>query len=279
MRIIIFKILITLFLVHVISYTSYANNFDDTCTSEISLTEQNRKLWAVNLAGVGIVTAWGVAKWDYFSTSPKSTSEGWFENNTKSGGTDKLGHLYTSYVTTHGLSSLYKSWCIKKNSAVLYGALSSFIIVSYIEIGDSFSDHGFSKEDIIANSIGILFGYASYQSPQLTNMLDLRWEYKPNSISSDFTTDYENSKYLIALKLNAFNFARDNFLKHIEFHAGYYTRGFSDSDASKERNIFIGIGINFTDLLRRHSYNKTSTLLKYYQLPGSSFQSRKDLNK
>jgi len=279
MKIIIFRILVTLFLVHVISCTSYANNFDDACTSELSLTEQNKKLWAVNLTGIGIVTAWGVANWDYFSTSAKTTSEGWFKNDTKSGGADKLGHLYSSYVTTRGLSYLYKSWCINKNDAALYGALSSLAIVTYIEIGDSFSDHGFSKEDIIANTIGVIFGYATYKSPKLSNIVDLRWEYKPNSNGSDFVTDYENSKFLLALKLNAFNFAQDNFLKHIEFHAGYYTRGFSDPDVSKERNIFIGLGINFTDLLGRHSYNKTSTLLKYYQIPGSSFQSRKDFNK
>ncbi|MCK5396365.1 MAG: hypothetical protein KAJ32_10245 [Gammaproteobacteria bacterium] len=82
----------------------------------------------------------------------------------------------------------------------------------------------------------------------------------------------------MALKLNGFYFSRSSFLKHIEFHADYYTRGFSDADATKERNLFVGIGFNLTDLLRRHSYNKTATLFKYYQIPATSIKATKDLN-
>jgi hypothetical protein len=95
-------------------------------------------------------------------------------------------------------------------------------------------------------------------------------EYKLNTESfADFTTDYENSKYLLALKLNGFDFARSGFLKHIELHVGYYTRGFSDPDADKERNVFVGIGFNLTDLFRRHSYNRTATLFNVLSNTGN----------
>jgi len=258
---------------------SSANDLSDNCGSEISLQEKSKKLWTVNLTGIGIITAWGATKWDYFTRSPRSKSEGWFENNTKSGGADKLGHLYTSYLITHGLSNLFESWCFNKNNAATYGALSSLAIVGYMEIGDSFSDFGLSKEDMIANTAGIIYGYFSYKNPKLADTLDLRWEYKPNSETlEDFVTDYENSKFLLALKLNGFDFARSNFLKHVEFHAGYYTRGFSGINATKERNLFIGISLNLTDLFRRHSYDKTATLLKYYQIPDSSMTSSRDIN-
>lgn len=254
-------------------------DLDGDCRHEITNAEKNRKLLIVNAAGIGIITAWGIAKWDYFTTSPKTTSEGWFENSSKSGGADKLGHSYTSYVMTHGLSYLYESWCINKKDAAIYGALSSLAIVTYMEIGDSFSEFGLSKEDIAANIAGAAYGYLSYRNPQLSNILDFRWEYKINNNASDFTTDYENSKYLLALKLNGFDFAKNNALKHIEFHAGYYTHGFADPDDTKERNVFLGIGINLTDLLRRHSYKKTATVLKYFQPPGTSLQFENDLNK
>lgn len=278
MKIVISGIFLIFFLAHSGPCLSYANELIDGCTSELPSTEKNKRLWAVNLTGAGIITAWGMAKWDYFSTSANTTTEGWFGNDTKSGGADKLGHIYTSYVMTHGISYIYESWCINKKDASLYGALSSLAVVTYMEIGDAYSDHGFSREDSIANTVGVIYGYLSYKNPELSNILDLRWEYNPFNRSSDISTDYENSKYLLALKLNGFDFARDSFLKHIEFHAGYYTRGFDDPDTTKERNAFIGIGINLTDLLRRHSYKKTSTLLKYYQIPGSSLQYRKDLN-
>ena len=279
MQIIFLRISLFAILLCLASSASYANELSDGCSGELSSAERNKKLWTVNLTGIGVVTAWGVVNWDYFTSSPKAKSEGWFGNDTKTGGADKLGHVYTSYVTSHGLSYLYESWCINKNDAALYGALSSLAIVGYMELGDSFSDFGASKEDMIANIVGVIYGYYSYKSPQLSNILDLRWEYKPNSNTlGDFVTDYESSKYLLALKLNGFNFARNSFLKHIEFHAGYYTRGFDDPNDTKQRNLYIGIGINLTDLLRRHSYKKTSTLLKYYQIPGSSLQFEKDLN-
>ncbi len=279
MKIIFIKCFLVFLLLIFSTSISYANNLTDNCSSEISLQEQNKKLWTVNLTGIGIITAWGVAKWDYFTRSPQSKSEGWFENDTKSGGSDKLGHLYTSYLITHGLSNLYESWCFNKNNAATYGALSSLVIVGYMEIGDSFSDFGLSKEDLVANTIGIAYGYFSYKNPKLANILDIRWQYKPNAETlEDFVTDYENSKFLLALKLNGFDFARSNFLKHIEFHAGYYTRGFYDINKTKERNIFIGISLNLTDLFRRHSYKKTATLLKYYQIPDTSIEVKKELN-
>lgn len=59
-----------------------------------------------------------------------------------------------------------------------------------------------------------------------------------------------------------FDFARNNFLKPTAFHAAYFTRGFSDVDGTKQRNVFPGIGLNLTGLFRRHAYKKAATLLK-----------------
>lgn len=279
MQIIISKKCLFAILVCLLSSIANASELIDGCSLELSFAKKNEKLINVNLTGIGLVTVWGVTKWDYFSNSPQSRSEGWFQNNTKSGGADKLGHVYTSYVTAHGLSRLYKSWCFDKNDAALYGALSSFAILGYMEVGDAFSDHGFSKEDLFANSLGVLFGYYLYKDQELANILDLRWEYGFDPQTSDFVTDYENSKYLFALKLNGFEFARSSLLKHFEIHLGYYTRGFSNPGVVKQRSVFFGIGINLTDLFRRHSYRKTAVFLKYFQVPGTNVEFDRDLNK
>jgi hypothetical protein len=154
---------------------SYADDLIGSCKNEVSTEDKSSKLWTVNLTGIGIVTAWGVANWDYFSQSPQTTSEGWFGNDTQSGGADKLGHAYTSYVLTHGLSNLYDSWCFSKTDAARYGALSSLAIVAYMELGDSFSNFGASKEDMISNILGVTFGSFTYRNPQLSNILDFRW--------------------------------------------------------------------------------------------------------
>ena len=109
MQIIFSRICLLAILWCLIPPASYANELSEGCSSELSSAERNKKLWTVNLTGIGVVTACGVANWDYFSTSPTAKSEGWFGNDTKTGGADKLGHVYTSYVTSHGLSYLYES--------------------------------------------------------------------------------------------------------------------------------------------------------------------------
>ena len=255
------------------------NAMTSDCTDESPWQEQKQDLINVNLTGVGIVTIWGVANWDYFTNSPKSSSEGWFQNDTKTGGADKIGHMYTSYVTAHGLSYLYETWCFKKDDAALYGALSSLAILGYMEVGDSFSTYGFSKEDFIANSVGSLLGYYLYTNSDVASKIDFRWEYGIHPNQNDFVTDYENSKYLLALKLNGFETFRHTFLKYFELQVGYYTRGFDDPLATKERNLFFGIGLNLTDLFRRHSYKKMATVLRYIQIPGTNVEFDKDKNK
>ena len=279
MKIIFTKFFLVVLLLMFSASITVADSLPADCNGEISIQDRNKSLWKVNITGIAVITGWGIAKWDYFTTSPQSGSEGWFGNDTKSGGSDKLGHLYTSYLLTHGLSNFFQSKCFSQQDAATYGALSTLAIVAYMEVGDSFSHFGFSKEDIVANSIGISYGYLSYKYPKLANLVDIRWQYKPNKETlGDFVTDYENSKFLLALKLNGFDFARDSFLKHIELHTGYYTRGFNNPDVTKERNIFFAISLNLTDLFRRHSYNKTSTLLKYYQIPDTSLEKTIELN-
>lgn len=202
--------------------------------AEPTQKQQNQKLFLVTMAGVGVVTAWGV------SQSPHSISEGWFSNETIYGGADKLGHMYVSYVTTHGLAYFYERWKFSKEKTALYGALSSTLIFGYMEVGDSFSKHGFSSADLIANALGSIVGYFLYRSPDLAGKIDFRLEYGFDPNGSDFTTDYENTKYLFALKLSGFESMQNSMLKHFELLCGYYTRGFSVEEEEKERNIFVG---------------------------------------
>lgn len=249
------------------------------CKTPISTAERQDALLKTNLYGIGFVTAWGMAEWDYFTRSPHTQSEGWFDNETGHGGADKLGHFYASYVLSHGLSYLYESRCFSHSDAATYGALSSFAILGYMELGDAYSDHGFSREDLITNALGSLLAYSVYKNPELANRIDIRWEYGLHPEGVDFFTDYDNHKYLLAIKLNGFGATRHSFLKHIELHLGYYTRGFSDYTAAKERHTYIGIGLNLTDLFRRYEYRKTAAVLNYIQIPGTYIEFDRDINK
>jgi len=227
---------------------------------------------------VAAITLWGVVKWDYFTVSPHAESEGWFGNDTSSGGADKLGHMFTSHVATHGLAALYEHWDFDQDDAALYGAMSSFIIMGYMEFGDSFSNYGFSGEDFVANTAGALWGYLTYRDPVLANRIDFRWEYGIHPTKTDLVTDYENSKFLFALKLNGFERFQDSWMKHLEFHLGYYTRGFQDDEPDRERNLYMGLGFNLTDMFARRGHRKTAKALRYLQVPGSYLRLNDDLN-
>jgi hypothetical protein len=143
-----------------------------------------------------------------------------------------------------------------------------------MEVGDSFSEqYGFSYEDFIMNGLGSYLGYVLETNPGLDRKIDIRIEYKPSDDNGiDIFTDYENSKYLVALKLDGFSSVRNKYLKYLELHLGYYTRGFDDINKKKERNIYFGLGINLSKIFHERAWKKTATFLEYYQIPYTDIQ-------
>ena len=231
-----------------------------------------------NIIGATAITTWGILNWDYFQNKPQKKSEGWFSNTTKDGGHDKLGHLYFSYVLSSALAGFYDYKGYSTRQSALLGSLSSFGMTTFMEIGDSFSDYGFSYEDFLMNLLGSLTGYLFYSYPDIAQKMDLRVEYRPNFDKTDFFTDYENQRFLLALKFDGFEFAQKNHLKYLELHLGYYTKGFPDKK-DRERNIYLGVGINISRLFKQASMPKTSKAFNYIQLPYTYIKTEKDLNK
>lgn len=250
--------------------------------SQARFAEHNgsrRDIFYTNLTGVAVITAWGLTNWDYGENRPHASSEGWFGRGTKYGGADKLGHFYSSYAVGSGLFGLFESWGYKKEDAALYASLSSFIIMNYMELGDSFSSFGFSYEDFIMNSVGALSSYLFSTYPELSKRIDFRIEYVPSFETEDLLTEYEKMKYLLAFKAEGFDFISNPYLRYAELHLGYYTRnyrgGFSDES---ERIVYLGIGINLSRIFRQNGYAKTARFLNYYQLPYTYLPLEKDLN-
>lgn len=264
-----------LFLVFLLVYSE--------ATAQPNLMENNaskKDILYTNLIGVGVITAWGIANWEYGANSPSRDDEEWFGRKTKSGGADKLGHLYATYAIGSGLSGLYESWGYTEKDAALYGSLSSFFLMNYMEIGDAFSsEFGFSYEDFMMNTIGAFSSYLFYTSPELSKRIDLRVEYLPSFDTVDVITEYEKMKYLLAIKTEGFESISNPYLKYTELHLGYYTRNYKGGYSSQsERVVYIGIGINLSRVFKEKGYAKTSRFLNYYQLPYTYLPFEKDLN-
>lgn len=233
------------------------------------LDEKGKKLLYTNLVGGAVVIGWGLWQWDYGERSMHSADEGWFGGDTENGGADKLGHAYTTYVLTRSLSTLYRGYGYNRKEAAMYGAFSSFFINAVMEVGDAFSRYGFSKEDMVMNTLGSYAGYLFESDPELDALADIRIEYLPSRAvregdETDIITDYDGMKFLAAFKCEAMAPLAQTPLKYFEFHIGYYTRG--NYSGHLERTAYIGFGLNLSRLLQS-DYGAVNTLLEYYQVP------------
>lgn len=227
-------------------------------------------------AGVGFITAWGLANWDYGEQSLHSINEGWFGASTREGGADKAGHLYTSYLMTRAFTGLYRHWGASETQAPRDALLSSLLLTGFMELGDGFSPYGVSHEDMVMNVAGSLIGYQLATREDWARRLDLRMEYLPGH-ASDPLTDYSHARYLAVLKLDGFAALADTPLQWLELHAGYYARGYDSPLEQDRRFTYAGLGLNLSRLLRRQGWLRTATTLQYYQIPGTSLRANQAL--
>lgn len=227
-----------------------------------------KKVVMTNVAGIAVITGWGIFNWDYFTRSPEFENEGWFEKDTKEGGADKLGHFYINYTLSHFLSNQYEAWGYLRKKAGLMGALSAFTMMGWMEMGDAFSNYGFSHEDFLMNTLGSVAGYVTHVYPDISRKIDFRVEYLPDDFGEiDIFTDYERIRYLAAVKLDGFDDIKSSWIKYLEVHFGYFTRGYSHGKKHGKRNIYVGCGINFSKIFDELEWKRSSLLLKYIQIP------------
>jgi len=265
-----FRIFLILILNLLLLYSSSFN-----FSKKFDTLPKEDKLLITDIAIASAVIGWGFAEWGYGEEKFHLDDEGWFEKTTSNGGSDKLGHFYTNYLITRLLSDTYNKWGYSKRDSALYASLTSVGLSGFlIEVGDGFSEHGFSKNDFIADSLGALFGYIWYLNPSIAKKIDFRFEYDPfkdtdTPNQTDFTTDYERMKHLVALKLSGFDTFKNTPLKYVEFHLGYFSRHFNHDSLpieGRERNLYVGVGLNLSELLNPLIGNY-SKVFNYFQVP------------
>ncbi len=234
--------------------------------------KKEEKLKYTVIGSAAFVAAYGAAFWDYGEYDASWNNEGWFGQDTHEGGADKFGHFWTSYTLGRSTSALYRSWGFSQSKAALYAALSSAGIMTFMELGDTFSRYGFSPEDLIMNSAGTLAGYYLDTHPEIADKLDFRIDYNFEfDGNGDLLTDYENLRYLVAVKLSGFDSIENPILKQFELQAGYYARGYSDAtNLDPQRYAYVGIGINISNLLERGGWRKTAKIFNFFQPSFSS---------
>lgn len=244
-------------------------------------------LGAISLASYGI-KGWGWGNQKHFHMS----NEGFFGRKTYAGGMDKLGHAWTASVVSD-----IAFWRMRQNGFGVYesavtAAGMSWLFMASIEVGDGFSHAGFSKQDLVANSVGVAFSFLRNTVPSLKDKLDYRMLYFPGRYSDlrgpnrvgGTSVDYQSKKFLLALKASGFEDLKRTPLRYLELHAGYFARGFSAREVMagvpKKRELYVGIGLNLNELLLAGTFvnnalvNDTLTgVFSHVQVPFTSLNS------
>lgn len=235
---------------------------------------KGEKVLLTNVVMAGVITAWGFSQWEYGTEDLHMGSEGWFGKDTSNGGSDKLGHFYTNYLLTRIMAPIFEGWGYSREDAALYSSLTAAIqSIVVMEVGDATSpEHGFSYEDFIMDILGSVAGYLWYRYPTIAEKVDFRVEYAPDfsDLQSDFTTDYEHMKHLLAVKAEGFDIFKNSWAEFFELQFGYYTRNFHHNSVypieDRERYFYAAVGINLSRLLRP-VMGGYSAFFNYYQTP------------
>lgn len=209
--------------------------------------------------------------------------EGWFGQDTYALGMDKLGHAYGAYLYSDYFTQRIAHNRSDASGAGVTGALLGFGVQTAVEVIDGFStEYGFSNQDLIADGVGAGFSMLRSSIPGLSEKLDFRMEYNPwGSGSARFKpfSDYNNQKYLLALKLSGFEQFQDTPLRFVELQAGYFARGYGKKDGPPigelRREPYIAIGFNLAELFKAEPVRDTvpaefaRRAFEYIELPGT----------
>ncbi|MDY0002799.1 MAG: DUF2279 domain-containing protein [Polyangia bacterium] len=225
---------------------------------------------AIGTAGFyGALYAWAYFAW--YRGQKKNESimirwEGAFGGDTYGGGADKLGHYFSSYAIARGTTEflVYMGW--KPWFATLLGGLLSLTWFTAIELKDGMHlGYGFSPEDMIANTLGVLTSALMYLWPGFDDLIDVRLYYRPSKPFThellvkknvDVAEDYTGSTYMMAFRLMGVPAIRHTRwlrpLRYIDLLVGYNARGFLPRPKDgrwRDRELFFGFGLNLMAIL------------------------------
>lgn len=277
--------------VNTVASTADGSSGDDITAKDITR-------WTMLGGTLPVVFAFGIKSWDWGNRhTPYSRNEGYFGEDTSFGGADKAGHLLAHYVIQRGLYSVF-DWTEDGGSSKWpYSIGLTMGTGLFIEIGDAYtSQYGFSKEDLLVDYIGILLGAALDYSPMLDGFIGFSMQYVPSDgyryeynkgdrfkNSLDIVNDYSGNEYMMNFKVAGFRnlgFDVPLVLRLLSIDLGFYTKGYTHYDVGKyakekERDVFVGISINSSQLLaefwpeehRGLAYKIPHTFFQYYHVP------------
>lgn len=112
--------------------------------------------------------------------------------NNYSLGVDKVGHFFSSYIYFKAINEIMKYGEFSTKNRIITSLALPFSYALGIEIADGFSPYGFSNPDLLANCIGISYGFLQEQYPYLQNF-NFKFSYYPTPYSLAKLNDWSPS--------------------------------------------------------------------------------------
>lgn len=259
--------------------------------SDTTLTEAQKQFRTRLLVGgaTASVLGYGAAHWwnGRMSRNFRTVDEGWFGQDTYTGGADKLGHMYSTYVGTRVLSRTFEWAGHDSQTAAWLAAATAWGAMLAVEVGDGFSSrYRFSMEDLIMNTLGTGLGLLMEKNPELDAVLDFRIMYWPSNDARranqiDPIDDHSGQTYLLAIKASGISsLRRIEPLRYFELALGYGTRGYEPNlGEERSRHVYYGISLNVAELLGVTAFKDsrdsrvqrvTNGVLEVLQVPGTA---------
>jgi hypothetical protein len=235
------------------------------------------------------VLGYGASHWwqDGMNSSFRTVDEGWFGQNTYTGGADKLGHMYSTYVGTRLLTGAFEWAGNDRDTAAWLAAATTWGVMLAVEVGDGYSQRfRFSKEDLIMNTLGTGLGLLMEKQPELDQLVDFRLMYWPSGDARrlnqvDIVDDHSGQTYLLALKASGLPALRKTeALRYFELALGYGTRGYEpNAGGERSRHVYYGISLNVAEILGATVFGDSkgsraqrisNGVLEVFQIPGTA---------
>jgi hypothetical protein len=196
-----------------------------------------------------------------------------FNDNAEWKQVDKIGHVYSSFYFSYGLSRALR-WCnVAPRKADLTAALTGFLVMVPIEIMDGYSDaYGASGGDLVANAAGsLLFAGQSLLWNEIrlypkfsfhrTSFAPMRPNVLGDELTSEFFKDYNGQTYWISVDMDKFV----RFPKWLNLAVGYGAEGMiyaRDSQNAENgfhsyRQYYLSLDFDLTAIKTRSKTVKT----------------------
>ena len=234
----------------------------------------------------------------WWRTSSRSSfefaNERWFQRDTYAGGADKASHIFVGYLSTLTLQGIYRS--LDKTPAEARGLALGVTVLTgaLIEIGDGFSQYGFSWEDATANALGATLA-TGLDAWGLKDTVGLRFG-RVKALIPDaccryggYGDDYSKEIYSADLKLAGFLprvGVKPGPARFLLLSLTYGSKGYRYSAAPlRQRNVGIELGLNLREALlavgvpEKKWWGKALLAIgTYIRFPYASFGWHYDLN-